>query len=140
MLLRSGDYIHRVSSHQAALTALVNENVSAKGLRVKVWKKGETTPFPGGFEYHRKKELMRKMVKGKADVEPYIFHMSWTKNKDNKKLYFEQLGEWFMKDKCLSGWDCCLPEANVTCHYRDKASKIPCKKSPNIDKGRPSFW
>ena len=68
--------------------------------------------------------------------------MSWTENKDNKKLYFEQLGEWYTKEdtsKCKP-LDCCLPKANITCHYMDKPSKIPCKNSPPIDKKGRSFW
>jgi hypothetical protein len=73
-------------------------------------------------------------------VQPYIFHMSWTKNKDNKRLYFQQMGEWYLKDSCLTGWECCLPEPNIVCHYRDKPSLISCKDSPPIDAGRPSFW
>ena len=35
---------------------------------------------------------------------------------------------------------CCLAQPNIVCHYRDKPSKIPCKESDPIDKGRPSFW
>lgn len=70
----------------------------------------------------------------------YLFHMSWTKNKDNKKLYFQQMGEWYLKSDCLTGWDCCLVEPEITCHYRDKPFMIPCKDSPPIDAGRPSFW
>ena len=62
-------------------------------------------------------------------VHPYIFHMTWTKNKDNKKLYFQQMmGEWYLKDSCL-------PEPNIVCHYRDKPSLISCKDSPPIDAG-----
>ena len=127
-------------SHQAALTSLLNEHSSWKGLRVKVWKRGSGTEFPGGYEYHRDKSLMKDLVTDKADVKPYIFHMSWTKNKANKKLFLEQMGEWYTKPDCMTGLGCCLKQANVTCHYRDKPSIIPCKESEPIDKGRPSFW
>lgn len=160
MLLRSGDVIAKTTSHQAALTALLNEHMSWKGLRVKVFRRGEDNPFPGGVEYHRFKDVMQKILKfnqralnqrlgndvqeleseSELAMEPYIFHMSWTKNKDNKKLYFQQMGEWYLKESCLTGWDCCLRKPNITCHYRDKPSMIPCKDSPPIDAGRPSFW
>eukprot|EP00538_Stauroneis_constricta_P000559 CAMPEP_0119545714 /NCGR_PEP_ID=MMETSP1352-20130426/385_1 /TAXON_ID=265584 /ORGANISM="Stauroneis constricta, Strain CCMP1120" /LENGTH=555 /DNA_ID=CAMNT_0007590301 /DNA_START=140 /DNA_END=1807 /DNA_ORIENTATION=+ len=140
-LLRAGDVIAATKSHQAALTAKLNEHASWKGLRVKVWNRGEDNPFPGGFEYHRKKDIMKSIFNGNPKTEPYIFHMSWTENKNNKKLYFEQMGEWYIKDGCTDGaFDCCLAEPDIKCHYRDKPSKIPCKDSPPIDKGRPSFW
>ena len=166
MLLRSGDVVAKTSSHQTALTALLNEHVNWKGLRVKVFLRGEDNPFPGGVEYHRFKDIMKRILRSNlhqlnqrlekpiepvkdkvgdgearmAKVQPYIFHMSWTKNKDNKKLYFQQMGEWYLKDSCLTGWDCCLSEPNIVCHYRDKPSMISCKDSPPIDAGRPSFW
>lgn len=159
--MHEGDVIGKIGSHQAALVALLNEHVSSKGLRVKVWKRGEGNPFPGGVEYHRFKDFMKSMLQnnqndldkrmGKKETytdvvpltpTPYLFHMSWTKNKDNKKLYFEQMGEWYLKDGCSEGGveACCLAQPNVTCHYRDKPSIIDCSKSPPIDAGRPSFW
>ena len=164
MLLKSGDNVVRMSSHQAALTALLNEHASWKGLRVKVWKRGDTNPFPGGVEYHRHKDYMKRLLKknkqdlavrtgqtgdtnfvNELQVDPYLFHMSWTKNKDNKKLYLQQMGEWYLKEdwksSSLSGtWGACLAEPQITCYYRDKPSIVPCKESPPIDAGRQSFW
>ena len=35
---------------------------------------------------------------------------------------------------------CCAAEPIFSCHYKDKPSKLPCKNSPSIDKGRGSFW
>ena len=52
MLLRHGDYITKVKSHQAGLTSVMNEHVSWKGLRVKTFPRGPNTLFPGGGEYH----------------------------------------------------------------------------------------
>lgn len=79
-----------------------------------------------------------------------LFHMSWTNNKDNKLLFFKQMGMWYLNEQCEATADlvldgnmvdnCCSVEPIVTCHYRDKPSIIPCKDSPPIDKGRPSFW
>lgn len=137
-LLRMGDLISATKSHQAALAALLAEFSGWKGLRVKTWSKSGL--FPGGVEYHQNRDYMKKMIDGKID--PFIFHMSWTENKDNKKLYYEQMGEWYTREddnKC-NGLDCCLPQANITCHYKDKPSKIPCKDSPPIDKKGKSFW
>jgi len=98
---------------------------------------------------------MKELVQGKKS--PYILHMSWTENKKNKKLFFQQMGDWFVKDVCankkveeiVSGGSngeadlsaqCCAIEPIVECHYRDKPSKFDCKKSPPIDNGARSFW
>ncbi|CAJ1939267.1 unnamed protein product [Cylindrotheca closterium] len=150
MLLRHGDYITKVKSHQAGLVAVMNEHVSWKGLRVKTFPRGDSTKFPGGAEYHRYKVAMKKWITTKSiDDKPMIFHMSWTTNKKNKRLYFEQMGEWYTAiatkkgtDECSKegGLKCCLAQANVTCHYRDKPSAIYCGMMDPIDKGRGSFW
>jgi hypothetical protein len=99
---------------------------------------------------------MRALFAGQ--IKPTIFHMSWTENKDNKLKFFQQMGEWWVHDQCVSKdragiWEavgsqpddlrptCCSAEPLVTCHFRDKPSKVPCLDSPYIDKGkRKSFW
>jgi len=125
-------------------------------LRVKTFER-ETDAgmaFPGGWHYHRRKEFVRDVLTNRSKIDPYVFHMSWTKNKDNKRKFYQQLGEWYVRPQCedktveeigelggksSSTW-CCSAEALVTCHYRDKPSIVPCRDSPPIDKGRPSFW
>jgi len=154
-LLYSGDLIISSHSHQQALVQLLSEHSSLFGLRVKVFHR-DTHEFPGGFHYHRRKDFMKKLIKGEIDSE--IFHMSWTTNKENKLKFFQQMGEWYLNEKCvgktkheISGKDinsvgislidaCCLSEPEVICHYRDKPSKIPCSDKDPIDKGKNSFW
>jgi Nucleotide-diphospho-sugar transferase len=139
--LRMGDVLLKTKSHQEVVTTLLNEFASTRGLRVKVVKKGMNNDFPGGSEFHNNKEFMREMILGKR--RPFILHMSWTENKDNKKKYFEQLGEWYaMEDwSSCNGLDCCLPQPNITCHYKDKPSKVPCPDSPHVVEGKgKSFW
>ena len=159
-LLNAGDLIFATDSHQQALIALMSEHVSLYGLKVKVLSR-DTDEFPGGFHFHMKSgEYMRRLFAGKVD--PYIFHMSWTLNKDNKLLFLQQIGEWHVKEECVhkevkelpSGLTadvdtdsttpfadaCCTAEPIFKCHYRDKPSKFPCYDSPPIDKGKPSFW
>jgi hypothetical protein len=114
--------------------------------------------FPtGGYQFNQKTgKYMRAFFKG--ELHPYIFHMSWTFNKDNKLLYFRQIGEWYLDDKCIQKKAedilfasdgsapgdmidlCCHAEPLVSCHYRDKPSIVPCHDSPPIDKGKPSWW
>jgi hypothetical protein len=152
-LLISGDLILSSHSHQIALIALLNEHASMYGLKVKILERN-TVEFPGGFTYHnrKKKAFMMDVLQGRA-AETYIFHMSWTLNKDNKIKFFRQMGEWYLQDQCVvktaseitAGGSslvgaCCAAEPLISCHYRDKPSKIPCKDSPPIDAGKPSFW
>jgi len=154
-LLVTGDLVLSTRSHQAALIALLSEHVSLHGLRAKVLAR-DTEEFPGGYHFNQRSgKYMRDFFAG--TVHPYIFHMSWTKNKANKLLYLRQMGEWWVKDKCIEkkkedilrseageaadvGAVCCAAEPLVSCHYRDKPSKIPCRDSPSIDKGTKSFW
>jgi hypothetical protein len=153
-LLMAGDLILSTHSHQIALIALLNEHASMYNLRVKILERN-TPEFPGGYTYHRKTEYMKDMLAGR--VVPYIFHMSWTMNKANKALYFRQMGEWYLQDTCVGSTvpqimgtetvstgslldSCCAAEPIISCHYRDKPSKIPCKDSPPIDKNGRSFW
>lgn len=95
---------------------------------------------------------MKEVIEGKRS--PYIFHMSWTKNKDNKQRFYQQLGDWYVNEDCVNKpleelaingkkdltEHCCASEPIVLCHYRDKPSKISCKDSPSIDKNGKSFW
>ncbi|KAL7580269.1 hypothetical protein ACA910_013003 [Epithemia clementina (nom. ined.)] len=152
--LMAGDLVLQSRSHQIPLVALLQEHASMYGLKIKIFSRDGDT-FPGGHAFHRRKTFMKDILEGTA--HPEIFHMSWTKSKDNKKKFFEQMGEWFLQDKCTSKSmheiypsrpddktdmvsDCCSLEPRVSCHYRDKPSKIPCKDSPPIDTGAKSFW
>jgi hypothetical protein len=155
-LLYNGDQILTSHSHQEALVQTMNEHSSLFGLRVKVLSR-DMDEFPGGWHYHKhNKDYMMKVVK--EEVSPIIFHMSWTKNKENKIKFYQQMGQWYTKDACIAHTKsdimadhdttegdplfdtCCMAEPNIICHYRDKPSKIPCRDVDPIDKGRPSFW
>lgn len=130
-------------------------------LKVKILSRDENN-FPGGHAFHRRHDFMKDLLAGK--VSPYLFHMSWTENKNNKQSFFRQTGNWYLEDKCVgttvekilrrdksiprpennsSGYltqACCAAEPLVSCFYRDKPSIIPCQDSPNLDEGKPSFW
>jgi Nucleotide-diphospho-sugar transferase len=151
-LLMVGDLILSTKSHQQALIATLNEHVSLYGLKAKVLSR-DMEEFPGGFQFHQhSKVYMKSFYEG--NIHPYIFHMSWTLNKNNKLFFLRQMGEWFVHDQCIqknvSDMEdadaqnlvptCCSIEPLFSCHYRDKPSMKPCKNSPPIDKGRPSWW
>ena len=145
----SSDLIDAWNSHQQVMIALLGEHSSVFGLSVKIFSK-ELEEFPGGVQFHRWKDTMKKLVKGESNA--YIFHMSWTQNKDDKVEFFQQMGEWYLKDTCRSNArdiahddssllkECCSIEPIITCHYKDKPSKIPCPDSPRITEvGKPFF-
>ncbi len=147
-LLRSGDAIQVTRSHQHVLNELLVEFATSKGLRVKVVRKGHHNPFPGGVEFHNKPDVMKALLNGTTTNEVYAFHMSWTHSKENKKKFFQQLGEWYWNDDETSsggctGSACCLASPVIKCHYRDKPSIIPCVDSPRIEGDQTknmSFW
>ena len=144
--LYSSDLIDAWSSHQQVMIALLAEHSSLMGLKVKVFPK-EMEEFPGGVQFHRWKEAMKKIFRG--DSKAYIFHMSWTQNKDDKVEFYQQMGEWYLNNECIGkgGSDvlggsppdnaalvepCCSADPLITCHYKDKPSKIKCPDSPFI--------
>jgi len=150
----SGDLIFACRSHQQVLITLLAEANSVAGLRVKVFSKDEDD-FPGGYHYHtRRNDYMKQLVRGEKD--PYIFHMSWTLNKNDKLKFLRQMGMWYVSDDCIgkratdilsgerAGGDivsaCCSAEPLITCHYRDKPSIKSCADSPPKDKYGQSFW
>ncbi|KAL3922072.1 MAG: hypothetical protein SGILL_002402 [Bacillariaceae sp.] len=142
-LLRMGDVMTTDGSHQTVLVSLINEFASWKGLRVKVFSHGVDNPFPGGVEFHRVwcREMFYKMFE--ENVYPYIFHMSWTFNMEDKLNHYQQLGMWYLPDdtSTCSGRDCCLAESNFKCSYQDKPSMLPCPNATLVDghRGTP-FW
>jgi hypothetical protein len=152
-LLYLGEMVLSMTSHQQALAALLDEHSSLTGLRVKTL---SGVDFPGGYHYHRKKEIdfMKDIVTGKH--VPFLMHMSWTTNKDNKLLFLKQMGLWYTQPVCENGGGvaeakklagepkldvaCCSVEPLITCHFRDKPSIIPCDDAKMIDKKGKPFW
>ena len=139
LLMMGGDVLSR-RSHQMVLQSLLQEQASLFALKIKVYSRDEDL-FPGGYTYRRDRDYMKKFVK--REVHPIIFHMSWTASKVDKLKFFQQMGEWFIADKCtsissrydesnLQYENCCLDEPHIVCHESDKPSIIPCPNS--------TFW
>lgn len=150
MLSFDHDRAHLIRFRQGLLT----DHASSTGLRVKVFQRDSSLgrDFPGGYHYHKRKTFMKDLIQKRRS--PYIFHMSWTVNKENKKFFYEQLGDWYVNEECVSktldeiatrdhfdlSEQCCSVEPIVVCHYRDKPSKVPCRDSLLMDKDAKSFW
>eukprot|EP00547_Thalassionema_nitzschioides_P003286 CAMPEP_0194223600 /NCGR_PEP_ID=MMETSP0156-20130528/35539_1 /TAXON_ID=33649 /ORGANISM="Thalassionema nitzschioides, Strain L26-B" /LENGTH=541 /DNA_ID=CAMNT_0038954813 /DNA_START=1 /DNA_END=1626 /DNA_ORIENTATION=- len=153
-LVRQADTIVQSGSHQSALSAVLNEHVSYRGLRVKTFQaRDKNCPFPGGFHYHSgisfKPYMKELMSNPRRQNVASIFHMSWTENSVNKKIFLQQMGQWYVEDNCSgktvdeigeATTACCRAEPLFQCHYRDKPSKESCKNSEPIDSGHPSWW
>lgn len=147
-MMYAGDIIFASRSHQQILIQMLAEHNSLSGLRVKVLSREDTEfPFPSGYHYNMNRNYMKQLAKG--EKKPYVFHMCWTLNREDKVAYMKQMGMWYLNDKCVGkkaaslgdiNNACCAAEPIVECFYQDKASIIPCTDSPKKDKGSSSFW
>jgi len=152
--LSHADLVSLAGSHQQVMVQLLQEHSSLFGLEVKVFDKFESDYFPCGWQFFRRKDLMKSMMKGESKA--YIYHSSWTNNKVDKLKYLQQMGQWFVEDKCHSPVDeimgggavdrgalaneCCSAEPLIKCYYSDFPSKIPCTDSPRNDPNESDFW
>ena len=120
LFMRMGDLVIMERSHQAALTTLINEQMSLHGLRVKVLGKDHKL-FMSGYHYHADKKLLRKLKEGKH--EPYLFHANWLPGNEKMSVLMET-NNWFVQDQCVDkpfeelkgsigdlNVDCCLAES-----------------------------
>ena len=144
-LLMEGDDILERRSHQSAIHSLLQEHASLYALKIKVYAREETL-FPGGYSYRVDRSYMKKFVKG--EIQPILFHMSWTASKTDKLKFFQQMGDWYLADSCTSisshynesnlranihaYSSCCLKEPTIVCHNPSTPSIIPCPNS--------TFW
>jgi hypothetical protein len=158
-LIYNADRIAAHKSHQTPLIQLINEHSSLHGLLIKTV---SGPMLPGGYHYHREKNVMREIIRGQH--HPYIFHMCWTNNKADKILFLQQMGMWFVRDQCESVDriaasasasaaaaaaagkqvllldQCCTVEPRILCHFSDKPSVVNCSSSPLMDKRGKPFW
>ena len=128
-------------NEQYQLNNLMAEHASTFGMKVKVLLKHE---FPTGAVFHGDRDTMKAMVSGA--IAPFMLHMSWTVSKKDKLLYFKQMGEWFVEEKCVGGTansiinstdtrpgylitPCCSAKPLISCHFPDKPSTIACNES-----------
>ena len=94
-MLQSFDAILTFRSHQHVLDQQLIEHTARFGLSVAVLPKDA---FPQGQVFHHNKAQMQQYVDG--ELKPYVFHMCWTANEENKLKYLKNLGLWFLKPTC----------------------------------------
>ena len=81
--------------------------------------------FPSGQVYHENKKLVRK-IQDKT-YRPYVFHMCWTTNRDDKLIYFKDMGLWYLSETqpvCSSKGDSMLEFARI--HGSRKTIRDKC--------------
>jgi len=104
VFVRMGDLVLTDKSHQAALTTLVNEHASVRGLRVQVLS-DDTDLFLSGFHLHAEPRLLRAAVNGSH--KPYIYHVNWMDG-HRKKPSLIETNNWYLD--CEVGASCCRSE------------------------------
>jgi Nucleotide-diphospho-sugar transferase len=138
-------------NEQFQLNQLMAEHASLYGLKVKVLRRDE---FPTGAVYQRlipeDEGLMKGILEGRTT--PFMFHMSWTSSKKDKLLYFRQMGEWYVQERCIGNNStsilgskrtrresliapCCSAKPLISCHYGNMPSLSVCKNNHRIPLG-----
>lgn len=85
--------IGRTHSHQSVLIRHISEAHHLFGLKIFVL---DSTLFCSGQAYHENKPLIRK-IQAKT-FKPFVFHMCWTDNRENKVVYFKDVGLWYLNE------------------------------------------
>lgn len=78
-------------SHQSVLIRYLTEVHDLYGIKVNVL---SNTDFPSGAMYHNNKTFIKRIKEYKE--EPYVFHMCWTANREDKVKYLKDLGMWYL--------------------------------------------
>jgi hypothetical protein len=86
--------IGQTHSHQSVLIRHIAEAHHVFGLKIFVL---DQTTFPSGQAYHENKPLIRK-IQAKT-FQPYVFHMCWTDNRENKVVYFKDIKMWYLNEE-----------------------------------------
>lgn len=90
--------IGKSHSHQQVLIRHISEAHHFSALSVWVLARNI---FPSGQTYHENKKLVKKIQT--RIFRPYVFHMCWTDNRENKIVYFKDVGLWYLPDNHEGG-------------------------------------
>jgi len=102
-----------------------------------------------GVHFLRRHDFMRALINSNK-TSALSLHYNWNNNKEVKRKFLEQMGDWYAHETCINQQhssdsvktqgNCCAREPLIRCHYRDKASVIPCRQSPSFSENGESFW
>ena len=94
-MLKSGPGEISVShSHQSVLIRYLTETHDLYGMDVNVL---SSTSFPSGAMYHQNKSFIARIKK--YQEAPFVFHMCWTANREDKVKYLKDLGMWYLPEQ-----------------------------------------
>jgi hypothetical protein len=89
-------------SHQSVLIRYLTEVHDMNGIKVNVL---GSTDFPSGAMYHNNKTFIKRIKEYKE--EPFVFHMCWTANREDKVKYLKDLGMWYLPDETNARHNTC---------------------------------
>lgn len=85
--------IGQTHSHQSVLIRHIAEAAHLFSVRVFVL---DMDQFPSGQAYHENKPFVRQVQA--RGLRPFVFHMCWTDNRENKLVYFKDVGLWLVSE------------------------------------------
>lgn len=91
-LIRSAGEIDYTCSHQATFIRHLAETHYLFALKILILDDHE---FPSGQMYHHQKEYVEQVKK--HEVVPYVWHMCWTDNREQKISYLKDIGMWYLQ-------------------------------------------
>lgn len=92
-------------SHQSVLIRYLTEVHDLYGIDVNVL---SNTLFPSGAMYHNNKTFIKRIKEYKD--EPYVFHMCWTANREDKVKYLKDIGMWYLPESGADQKTCETPK------------------------------
>ncbi len=96
-MLAAYDYLLVTSSHQFLFNMKLLESLDFARLSPAIL---NINNYPTGIKYNHDKPYMKGLSEG--IIKPYMFHMCWTVNKDQKISNFKSIHHWYIKRECSS--------------------------------------
>lgn len=93
-MIRTYGEIMFTASHQATMIRHLTESHYFTGMQILIL---DDLLFPSGRAYHENPKFVGNVLNYTAF--PYVWHMCWTPDKENKGKYLGTLGLWYLPDK-----------------------------------------
>lgn len=120
-LVKSGpSEIGFTHSHQSVLIRHLSESYHHAKLSVYVL---DRELFPSGQAYHENKPFIKKITEGL--FRPYVFHMCWTSNREDKVKYFKEIGYWYLPEDAENNKKMCSSSKYASAWLGLSASNRP---------------
>jgi len=95
--LAAYDYLLVTSSHQFLFNMKLLESLDFARISPAIL---NLNSYPTGIKFNHDKPYMKGLREG--IIKPYLFHMCWTVNKDQKINNFKSIDRWYVKGECAS--------------------------------------